>query len=138
MVLSEFQNEWCRSLIETLASFETAKALLASLSGDPTNPGSAESIKDPMDLNLVLRKLSANSYSSTREVKSDVDLIWFNARIASEEGSPLCLIADSLERWFAKRFERIPHTEMENWMLQFQKVQQAAKALAATAPGRTD
>jgi hypothetical protein len=87
-----------------------------------------------MDFQIVRNKLNRGEYESVTDWGRDVRLIWFNMKSCYQPKAPVYLIAEHLEQWFDRHFQRFPRTEMDDWLMRFQRAQNAAKTLIASMP----
>jgi hypothetical protein len=131
MPLTRYERQWCLNLLDKLASLELTQTIFNNAE---FRSEASLRVKTPMTIDIIRQNLS--KYESVSDFGKDVDLIWFNVKSCFEADSPLYLIALQLEQWFSKRFQRIPKTSMDEWMMQFQKLQRSVGKLLDQAPAR--
>jgi hypothetical protein len=135
MGVTPFQTDWCLRLLDRLTEFEVTRILSADLAD---SLGSVQRVKTPMDFQIVRNKLNRGEYESVADWGRDVRLIWFNVKSCYQPKAPVYLIAEHLEQWFDRHFQRFPRREMYDWLMRFQRAQNAAKTPAGqrSAPSR--
>jgi hypothetical protein len=83
-----------------------------------------EKIKRPMDLTTVQTNLEHSNYQSLDAWKTDIALIWKNAKDYNGPESLISLMALELATFFQKECELIPKTEWDLWDYRIRKQQQ--------------
>jgi hypothetical protein len=129
MPLALHDRAWCLGLLDKLSGFEITQTIFNSTEFRNEAP---LRVKTPMTLDIVRQNL--NKYESVSDFGRDIELIWFNVKSCFEPESPMFLIALQLEQWFHKRLKKFPKTPMDEWMMQFQKVQKSVRQLLESAP----
>jgi hypothetical protein len=94
-------------------------------------------IKTPMDLSTVRDKLTKDQYQGIEEWKSDIQLIWKNARTYNGQESIIVLMGTELEGLFAQLCEIIPSDEWDLWTYKVQKRQTKLYQLLRANPSAT-
>lgn len=64
-------------------------------------------VKTPMDLGSVRRKLSNKGYTSIYDFNEDMQLVWNNAQLYNQPGSPIHEIAVLFQNMWQEKFERL-------------------------------
>ena len=64
-------------------------------------------IKTPMDLGTVRSKLERGDYTSSKEFRHDVNLVWTNCMTYNADGSDYYLIASNLKKVFEEKYSKM-------------------------------
>jgi len=64
-------------------------------------------IKQPMDLGSIRRKLQNNEYSSIFHFNEDMQLVWNNAQLYNQPGSPIHEVAVVFQNQWQEKFTRL-------------------------------
>lgn len=123
MPLTKFEQAKCTSIIEKLKGWSICAPFIEPV--DPERdgaPGYFDIVKNPMALNTVLLKLYSNSYNTIAEFRSDVDLIWSNAREYNGDETLITQMAEEAKIWFDKKMENFPKGPEQEWLAKLQRI----------------
>ena len=129
--MTKTQAEFCKKITKKIYDIPIAKYF--------RNPVDKTEVKDynvkkPIDLGTVLTKLESEQYKSADQWKSDMKLIWDNAKEFNKQGTPLHQIASELKMYFERKIELIPKTEMSAWEYKVKRQHQKVLDILAVKP----
>lgn len=118
--MNNLQLSYCIKITEKLKAIPLSTFFLQPV--DLTQaPDYLKTIPKPMDLGTVSKKLESHQYATVNEWKSDVNLIWKNAKTYNPENTFCYMFADELHRRFKEMSDHIPKTKDEEWVLKLNK-----------------
>lgn len=125
MPLTKYQLEKCKSLTEKLIAWPLCQPFVEMV--DPERDGAPnylQIIKEPMALQKVLSNLKNGKYDTIEAWKSDVNLIWDNARKYNGEDALYTHMSAEAKLWFNKKVQNFPSSQEEEWMGKMQRASQ--------------
>ncbi|KAI5134703.1 hypothetical protein NEAUS06_1262 [Nematocida ausubeli] len=97
----------CRELLLKLKKSTHAGPFLYPVDPQRLNiPDYYEKIKEPMDLSTVSKKLDANVYKSTDELKADINLMLSNCYTYNQSDTAVCKMGQALEKYFKQLLQK--------------------------------
>ena len=121
--ITQFQKEWCLSIIEKLYKKPTSKPFQTPLVHEEGVLSTNANIQ-PMDLETVNNKIMKDRYQTMKDFASDVRLIWYNAQSFYPKEHELSLMASDLSSWFEEKLKNYPVTSEEKWLNKLRKAEQ--------------
>lgn len=135
---SRTEREFATEVTEKLYQHPLAKVFL-----QPVNPeldgalDYLQKISKPMDLGTIKQKLSNNEYSNAEEWRSDVNLVWSNAKTYNPKTNLIFNCADQMQKVTEKLIQKIPKDENEKWHLRLNKLNTKIQELLKNHPSET-
>ena len=126
--LTQFQKEWCLSIIEKLYKKPTSKPFQTPLVHEEGVLTQNTNIQ-PMDLETVNNKITKDRYPTIKDFASDVRLIWYNAQSSYPKEHELSLMASDLSTWFEDKLKNYPVTSEEKWLNKLRKAEKSLEDL---------
>lgn len=121
--LSKFQRARCLEVINGIERFGISKVFSKPVDPKTDNcPDYLEIIKKPMDLGTVRKNLNNDKYTSVREWRRDMDLIWENARIFNGDTSIINKCAEQLKQVYKSLSESITENQVDDWMKELEYI----------------
>lgn len=84
-----------------------------------------------------MEKLNCELYGSVEAWKSDINLIWKNAKTYNQ-GGVFFIMAEELENIFKKMSETIPATETDEWYVKLKECQEYYDDIMRHRPSGSD
>ena len=107
--LTEEELSVCNSIITQLKRNPNSKPFLT-----PVNPVELkipdyfDIINNPMDISTIESKLKYESYTTTRQFKDDLVLIWMNSYKYNQKGSDIYYMTSEMDKLTSKLLEKLP------------------------------
>ena len=133
--LNPYQKEFCLSVVEKIQSIPISCHFNERVN-EKEVPEYYKIIKHPMWLNEVLRKINDEEYKSPDQWKSDMELIWKNAKTFNKP--PEYFISTSaveLQKVFEEMTKSIPSTAYELWLKRIEHEQKILSKMLREMPG---
>jgi hypothetical protein len=137
--LPKFQQAKCLELTEKMINWPICSPFVELV--DPVRdyaPEYFDIIKEPMALNEVKRKLTANEYDTVQAWERDVNLIWKNAKTYNGEKTLFTHMATEASLWFNQKMKRFPSTQEEDWVGRIQRASRRLVAVLSHPPTELD
>ncbi|XP_043723847.1 transcription factor GTE9-like [Telopea speciosissima] len=98
----------CETLLERLMKHQFGWVFNTPVDAEKLNiPDYFQVIRHPMDLGTIKRKIASGAYSSPLGFVTDVRLTFSNAMTYNPPGNDVHIMADTLRKYFEKRWESI-------------------------------
>jgi hypothetical protein len=137
--LTKFQQTKCLEITDKLINWPICSPFVEMV--DPDRDGAPdyfEYIKEPMALNEVKRKLTANEYDSVQTWERDVNLIWKNAKTYNGDDTLFTHMAMEASLWFNQKMKRFPSTQEEDWTGKIQRTTKKLLDVLSHPPAELD
>lgn len=137
--VTKFQQTKCLEITDKLINWPICSPFVEMV--DPERDGAPdyfEYIKEPMALNEVKRKLTANEYDSVQSWERDVNLIWKNAKTYNGDDTLFTHMAMEAALWFGQKMKRFPSTQEEDWTGKIQRTTKKLLDILSHPPAELD
>ena len=133
--LNSIQKEFCLDVVHKIKDCPISYHFLERVDENDA-PEYYKVIKHPMWLNEVERKINNNEYKTTDQWRSDVELIWKNAKTFNKQsGNYIFIAAIELQKVFEEMVVSIPSTPYEKWIKDIEREQKQLSKILRSMPG---
>lgn len=131
--MNEYDQRWCQNVHKTLMSWSICEPFKKPVTDGEAKNYSA-TIKTPMDLGTVKKKLTNKEYTTVDQFISDIRLICENAKKFNGENSLFWLICTDIENELNEWIKCKGNSEEEAWYINLEKASRLLREHIVDAP----
>ena len=121
--LTNFQKQMCFEVINGILKYKISFLFDKPVDPQLDNcPDYFDIIKKPMDLQTVRKKLSSNEYSTIRDWKRDMSLIWENALVYNPSETIIYDCASHLKAVYERLSKKLSDDPEADWLREFESI----------------
>ena len=113
--MSAFPRKWCLNIFNKMREMNMTKLLIQEIISRQSNFS--------VNFDSISEKLNNNSYKSTREWIDEMNMVLLNEQRYYEKNPHFYTIVQYIQKWFEKKVKYVPSTELDAWLVDYQKVQ---------------